>query len=826
MPVSPVTSTGASGAAGERDLLVDREHAAAAADEPVGSRAARGKERPRAALAARARRRERARHHLAHLADVDGLADVVERPGLHGLERRLERPEGADQHHLDLRVARLERAQQVEAVLVGVQVDVGDHEVEAALGRAARAPPLRRLGHLDLALRLAQQLVHEAAGLGIVVHDQDPRHQAHPSPPAGTRARSCPRPAGSRGEPCRRAPRPPRAGSAARGPCPSRAASWCRADRRPWRAPRPGCRGPSPPPAARRPTRGAAPRACSAPAAGHRVDGVADEVQERLLELRTVGADRGQARRHLERELDPASDERGAHQLGEPGHELAGRERPQAQGGPPRPVEQRLDDRGDAGDLLLDRGEARGVGRSRGLLRLQQLDVARDHVERRADLVRDRGRHLPRERQALALGELAAGVEQALRGREQRAVRVAQLLGRARDLALQRLVEAAHALEQAVQPLGHGPDLVLAHARRARGQVALGGVRHRVEHRRERLVHEAARQPVEAQREQNDRHRREHEGRLPALVLHAPQRVHPHRDHHRAVALVLPLERHRHEVQAQRSVGEADRLVLRDRPLAEPQRRGRRGGVGAGDDRRGARRGDRDRADRRHRLAVVGEQVHELRGRGRLRVLAEVGRDAEGDRGRGVRRLGFDGPRHDARLEVGAEADHRRDHQRSRDAESCAERNHVSQRYPGRTALGQAAPGVAVWRRRPRPASPGSRRLVDNDLQRAGPSAELARPVPHSLGIMVRRLLGVAPFWACRGPDAAGGRRHGPGSGSAAAGLEPQEPAHGDRDRHDGRVRSRHAPADRVERERVGRLPPGGDARVWLGNNRLPGRAS
>ena len=263
--------------------------------------------------------------------------------------------------------------------------------------------------------------------------------------------------------------------------------------------------------------------------------------------------------------------------------------------------------------------EPRGVARARGLLRLQQLDVARDHVERRADLMRDRRRHLPRERQPLALGELAAGVEQPLRRREQGAVRVAELLGRAKHLAAQRLVEATHALEQPVQSLRHRPDLVLADARGARGEVSGGGTRHRGEHRRERLVHEAARESVEHQHQQQDRHDREHQRGLAALVLHAAQRVHPDRDHDRAVALVLSLERHRHEMQAHRTVRERHRLALIHRASAEQQRRRRRCGVGSGDDRRGARRGDRDRADRRNRLSVVGEQVHELRRGRRLR---------------------------------------------------------------------------------------------------------------------------------------------------------------------------------------------------------------
>ncbi len=121
---------GGVGGAGEGDLLVDGEHAPAAADEAVRRRAAGG-ERGRPRLAGAGAPGQGAGDHVAHLADVHRLAHVVEGPRLHRLERRLQRPEGADEHHLDLRVPRLERAQQVEAGQLRVQVDVGEDEVEA-----------------------------------------------------------------------------------------------------------------------------------------------------------------------------------------------------------------------------------------------------------------------------------------------------------------------------------------------------------------------------------------------------------------------------------------------------------------------------------------------------------------------------------------------------------------------------------------------------------------------------------------------------------------------------------------------------------------------
>ncbi len=101
-----------------------------------------------------------------------------------------------------------------------------------------------------------------------------------------------------------------------------------------------------------------------------------------------------------------------------------------------------------------------------------------------------------------------------------------------------------------------------------------------------------------------------------------------------------------------------------------PSARGGAAGVRAGDDRGRGGGGDRDRLHGRDRLAVVAEEVDELRCRGRRGVLAEVGRDAEGDGGGGVEGLRLDGPRDDASLQVGAEAHHRRDDQRGGDAET------------------------------------------------------------------------------------------------------------------------------------------------------------
>ena len=346
---------GGVGRAGEGDLLVDAEHGSAAADEAVWGRPPR-RERGRPGLAGAGPPRERAGDYLAHLADVHRLAHVVERPGLHRLERRLQRPERADQHHLDFRVARLERPQQVEAALLGVQVDVGENEVEAP-AREERERVSRGLRHLDLAVRLSQQLVHEAAGLAVVVHDEDARHQ---SPLRGWRqphdgGRALARPALEAHRAAVGLDDLAQDGQAEAG------ALARRLGREEGLEDPRELVGRDSGPRVRDDERHAVPvrprRERQAAALGHRVHRVADQVEQRLLELDPVCSHGRKAGGDLDAEVDPPAHQRGAHELGEPLQELAGRERAEGERRPPRLVEQRLHDRGDPGDLLLDGAE-------------------------------------------------------------------------------------------------------------------------------------------------------------------------------------------------------------------------------------------------------------------------------------------------------------------------------------------------------------------------------------------------------------------------------------------------------------------------------------
>ena len=90
----------------ERDLLVDREHAAAAPHQPRQRRPARGEGRLRGSPA-RAARRPSARSTTSRTWPMStGLLTVVERARLDRLQRGLQAAERADQHHLDVGVAR------------------------------------------------------------------------------------------------------------------------------------------------------------------------------------------------------------------------------------------------------------------------------------------------------------------------------------------------------------------------------------------------------------------------------------------------------------------------------------------------------------------------------------------------------------------------------------------------------------------------------------------------------------------------------------------------------------------------------------------------
>jgi hypothetical protein len=82
-----------------------------------------------------ARACQRASDGGTHLRDVERLADVVERSGANRFHRRIKRAEAADQQHFAARIGMLERLQHVESRLGRVEIDVGDDEIEPLAAR-------------------------------------------------------------------------------------------------------------------------------------------------------------------------------------------------------------------------------------------------------------------------------------------------------------------------------------------------------------------------------------------------------------------------------------------------------------------------------------------------------------------------------------------------------------------------------------------------------------------------------------------------------------------------------------------------------------------
>ena len=70
---------------------------------------------------------ERPLNGLLDLADVERLADVVERPRSDGFNGGFQRAESAHQQDLTVRVRTLERPQHIEPVQRAIEVDVADH---------------------------------------------------------------------------------------------------------------------------------------------------------------------------------------------------------------------------------------------------------------------------------------------------------------------------------------------------------------------------------------------------------------------------------------------------------------------------------------------------------------------------------------------------------------------------------------------------------------------------------------------------------------------------------------------------------------------------
>jgi hypothetical protein len=155
------------------NLLVDGEHAGGTPDH-AGWHFITVVQRQRRLRAFR----ERALNGCLHLSHVERLADVVECSRADGGHRRLQRAERADQHHLSGRMGGLHLFQDVEAGLRGIEVDVGDDEIERLLSDLVQRLT-RRHGFCDRSVRCANQLGDQPARLAVVIDDEDLLGQAH-----------------------------------------------------------------------------------------------------------------------------------------------------------------------------------------------------------------------------------------------------------------------------------------------------------------------------------------------------------------------------------------------------------------------------------------------------------------------------------------------------------------------------------------------------------------------------------------------------------------------------------------------------------------------
>ena len=108
------------------------------------------------------------------VSEIERLADVVERAGADGFDRRLERAEPADQHDGPALFAP-ERAQQVDPGMRRIQIDVRDQQVERVV-TDLRQGCVRVLHRHELAIGGFEQLLEEPAGFRVVVDQEDARH--------------------------------------------------------------------------------------------------------------------------------------------------------------------------------------------------------------------------------------------------------------------------------------------------------------------------------------------------------------------------------------------------------------------------------------------------------------------------------------------------------------------------------------------------------------------------------------------------------------------------------------------------------------------------
>jgi hypothetical protein len=104
------------------------------------------------------------------VAQIHGLGQVVERPGLQGFHRIFGRAEGRDHHDALTPAGRVEPHQQLQARPVG-QTHVGHHRMKGA--RLKQLPRLGQAGGaLDVIAFPHQRELVKGEQVGLVVHDE------------------------------------------------------------------------------------------------------------------------------------------------------------------------------------------------------------------------------------------------------------------------------------------------------------------------------------------------------------------------------------------------------------------------------------------------------------------------------------------------------------------------------------------------------------------------------------------------------------------------------------------------------------------------------
>src|SRR5581483_11938044 len=174
------------------DRLVDLRHRARVAHERDGGRGVRRGRAGRVRLGLQLL--DGALQGELDLVELEGLGDVLEGAGLHGVDRGVHRAEPG--HHDDLRpgVAPAEIAKDVQPARLG-HADVGQHDVERLLAATLQGL-LAAVGFGDLVPPLAEDFLQHEAVFAVILDEEDPDvlHRIPGAPGASVDLPPAPRP--------------------------------------------------------------------------------------------------------------------------------------------------------------------------------------------------------------------------------------------------------------------------------------------------------------------------------------------------------------------------------------------------------------------------------------------------------------------------------------------------------------------------------------------------------------------------------------------------------------------------------------------------------